>query len=319
MQISIVIPLLNEEESLAELYQWLTKVLTLNRFSYEIIFVDDGSTDGSWQVIMQLAEKDAQVRGIRFLRNYGKSQALHAGFKAAEGEVVITMDADLQDSPDEIPALYEMITKDNYDLVSGWKKKRYDSVLAKNLPSKLFNWAARKTSGLTLHDFNCGLKAYKRDVIKNVEVSGEMHRYIPVLAKNAGFNRITEKVVQHQARKYGVTKFGMSRFINGFLDLITISFLSHFGKRPMHFFGALGVLMFFIGFLFSAYLGIDKLFINPNGRLIADRPQFYLALTTMLIGTQLFIAGFLGEIILKTKNNEERYKISELVNGKNSK
>ena len=319
MQISIVIPLLNEEESLAELYQWLTKVLTINRFSYEIIFVDDGSTDGSWRVIMQLAEKDAQVRGIRFLRNYGKSQALHAGFKAAEGEVVITMDADLQDSPDEIPALYEMITKDNYDLVSGWKKKRYDSLLAKNLPSKLFNWAARKTSGLTLHDFNCGLKAYKKDVIKNVEVSGEMHRYIPVLAKNAGFNRITEKVVQHQARKYGVTKFGMSRFINGFLDLITISFLSHFGKRPMHFFGALGVLMFFIGFLFSAYLGIDKLFINPNGRLIADRPQFYLALTTMLIGTQFFIAGFLGEIILKTKNNEERYKISELVNGKNSK
>lgn len=319
MQISIVIPLLNEEESLAELYQWLTKVLTVNRFSYEIIFVDDGSTDGSWRMIMQLAEKDAQVRGIRFLRNYGKSQALHAGFKAAEGEVVITMDADLQDSPDEIPALYEMITKDNYDLVSGWKKKRYDSVLAKNLPSKLFNWAARKTSGLTLHDFNCGLKAYKKEVIKNVEVSGEMHRYIPVLAKNAGFNRITEKVVQHQARKYGVTKFGMSRFINGFLDLITISFLSHFGKRPMHFFGALGVLMFFIGFLFSAYLGIDKLFINPNGRLIADRPQFYLALTTMLIGTQFFIAGFLGEIILKTKNNEERYKISELVNGKNSK
>ena len=319
MQISIVIPLLNEEESLAELHQWLTKVLTINRLSYEIIFVDDGSTDGSWRVIMQLAEKDAQVRGIRFLRNYGKSQALHAGFKAAEGEVVITMDADLQDSPDEIPALYEMITKDNYDLVSGWKKKRYDSVLAKNLPSKLFNWAARKTSGLTLHDFNCGLKAYKKEVIKNVEVSGEMHRYIPVLAKNAGFNRITEKVVQHQARKYGVTKFGMSRFINGFLDLITISFLSHFGKRPMHFFGALGVLMFFIGFLFSAYLGIDKLFINPNGRLIADRPQFYLALTTMLIGTQFFIAGFLGEIILKTKNNEERYKISELVNGKNSK
>ena len=319
MQISIVIPLLNEEESLAELYQWLTKVLTVNRFSYEIIFVDDGSTDGSWRVIMQLAEKDAQVRGIRFLRNYGKSQALHAGFKAAEGEVVITMDADLQDSPDEIPALYEMITKDNYDLVSGWKKKRYDSVLAKNLPSKLFNWAARKTSGLTLHDFNCGLKAYKKEVIKNVEVSGEMHRYIPVLAKNAGFNRITEKVVQHQARKYGVTKFGMSRFINGFLDLITISFLSHFGKRPMHFFGALGVLMFFIGFLFSAYLGIDKLFINPNGRLIADRPQFYLALTTMLIGTQFFIAGFLGEIILKTKNNEERYKISKLINRKNSK
>ena len=248
------------------------------------------------------------------MRNYGKSQALHAGFKQAQGEVVITMDADLQDSPDEIPALYNMITQEGYDLVSGWKKKRYDSVLAKNLPSKLFNWAARKTSGLTLHDFNCGLKAYKQEVVKNVEVSGEMHRYIPVLAKNAGFNRITEKVVQHQARKYGVTKFGMNRFINGFLDLITISFLSHFGKRPMHFFGALGVLMFFIGFLFSAYLGIDKLFINPHGRLIADRPQFYLALTTMIIGTQLFIAGFLGEIILKTKSNEERYKIKELTN-----
>jgi len=212
--------------------------------------------------------------------------------------------------------IQEELIADNYDLVSGWKKKRYDSVLAKNLPSKLFNWAARKTSGLTLHDFNCGLKAYKKEVIKNVEVSGEMHRYIPVLAKNAGFNRITEKVVQHQARKYGVTKFGINRFINGFLDLITISFLSHFGKRPMHFFGALGVLMFFIGFLFSAYLGIDKLFINPNGRLIADRPQFYLALTTMLIGTQLFIAGFLGEIILKTKSNEERYKIREKTNNK---
>ena len=314
MQISIVIPLLNEEESLAELYQWLTKVLSLNRFSYEIIFVDDGSTDGSWRVIMQLAEKDAQVRGIRFLRNYGKSQALHAGFKAAEGEVVITMDADLQDSPDEIPALYEMIIKDNCDLVSGWKKKRYDSVLAKNLPSKLFNWAARKTSGLTLHDFNCGLKAYKKDVIKNVEVSGEMHRYIPVLAKNAGFNRITEKVVQHQARKYGVTKFGMSRFINGFLDLITISFLSHFGKRPMHLFGALGVLMFFIGFCLAFYLGVDKLFIDPTGRLITNRPQFFLSLTAMIIGTQFFLAGFLAELVLRSRESEPRYHIKETIN-----
>ena len=292
MNISIVIPLLNEKESLPELYQWLHKVLTEHSYSYEIIFVDDGSTDNSWQVIEELSAKDSNIKGIRFLRNYGKSQALHAGFKQAQGDVVITMDADLQDSPDEIPALYNMITQEGYDLVSGWKKKRYDSVLAKNLPSKLF----------------------KQEVVKNVEVSGEMHRYIPVLAKNAGFNRITEKVVQHQARKYGVTKFGMSRFINGFLDLITISFLSHFGKRPMHFFGALGVLMFFIGFLFSAYLGIDKLFINPQGRLIADRPQFYLALITMIIGTQLFIAGFLGEIILKTKSNEERYKIKELTN-----
>lgn len=313
MDISVVIPLLNEQESLPELYQWLTKVLTAHSYTYEILFVDDGSTDGSWQVIKGLSTADKRVQGIRFLRNYGKSQALNAGFKQAKGEVVITMDADLQDSPDEIPSLYKMITEEGYDLVSGWKKKRYDSVLAKNLPSKLFNWAARKTSGLQLHDFNCGLKAYKNEVVKNIDVSGEMHRYIPVLAKNVGFGRITEKVVQHQARKYGVTKFGMSRFINGFLDLITISFLSHFGKRPMHFFGALGVLMFFIGFLFAAYLGVDKLFINTNGRLIANRPEFYIALVTMVIGTQFFIAGFLGEMILRTKNNEERYKIREVL------
>ena len=313
MDISVVIPLLNEQESLPELYQWLTKVLTAHSYTYEILFVDDGSTDGSWQVIKGLSAADKRVQGIRFLRNYGKSQALNAGFKQAKGEVVITMDADLQDSPDEIPSLYKMITEEGYDMVSGWKKKRYDSVLAKNLPSKLFNWAARKTSGLQLHDFNCGLKAYKNEVVKNIDVSGEMHRYIPVLAKNVGFGRITEKVVQHQARKYGVTKFGMSRFINGFLDLITISFLSHFGKRPMHFFGALGVLMFFIGFLFAAYLGVDKLFINTNGRLIANRPEFYIALVTMVIGTQFFIAGFLGEMILRTKNNEERYKIREVL------
>ena len=313
MDISVVIPLLNEQESLPELYQWLTKVLTAHNYTYEILFVDDGSTDGSWQVIKGLSAADKRVQGIRFLRNYGKSQALNAGFKQAKGEVVITMDADLQDSPDEIPSLYKMITEEGYDLVSGWKKKRYDSVLAKNLPSKLFNWAARKTSGLQLHDFNCGLKAYKNEVVKNIDVSGEMHRYIPVLAKNVGFGRITEKVVQHQARKYGVTKFGMSRFINGFLDLITISFLSHFGKRPMHFFGALGVLMFFIGFLFAAYLGVDKLFINTNGRLIANRPEFYIALVTMVIGTQFFIAGFLGEMILRTKNNEERYKTREVL------
>jgi glycosyltransferase, group 2 family len=313
VDISVVIPLLNEQESLPELYQWLTKVLTAHSYTYEILFVDDGSTDGSWQVIKGLSAADKRVQGIRFLRNYGKSQALNAGFKQAKGEVVITMDADLQDSPDEIPFLYKMITEEGYDLVSGWKKKRYDSVLAKNLPSKLFNWAARKTSGLQLHDFNCGLKAYKNEVVKNIDVSGEMHRYIPVLAKNVGFGRITEKVVQHQARKYGVTKFGMSRFINGFLDLITISFLSHFGKRPMHFFGALGVLMFFIGFLFAAYLGVDKLFINTNGRLIANRPEFYIALVTMVIGTQFFIAGFLGEMILRTKNNEERYKIREIL------
>lgn len=318
MNISIIIPLLNEEESLSELYNWIYKVLSINHFSYEIIFVDDGSTDNSWLKIKELSQKDENVKGIRFFKNYGKSQALNAGFKKAKGDVIITMDADLQDSPEEIPALYQMITNEGYDLVSGWKKKRYDSKLTKNLPSKLFNWAARKTSGLHLHDFNCGLKAYRKEVVKNIDVSGEMHRYIPVLAKNAGFQRITEKIVQHQARKYGQTKFGMSRFINGFLDLLTISFISNFGKRPMHFFGALGVVMFLIGFGFSVYLGLDKLLINPHKRLISNRPEFYIALTTMIIGTQFFIAGFLGEIILRTKNKEKRYKIKEKTNVKKS-
>ena len=311
MNLSIVIPLLNEQESLPELHNWIVKVMQAHNYSYEILFIDDGSTDASWNVISKLSHENPNVKGIRFLRNYGKSQALHAGFAKAQGDVVITMDADLQDSPDEIPELFRLITEDNYDLISGWKKKRYDSVVAKNIPSKLFNWAARKTSGVHLNDFNCGLKAYKNIVIKNIEVSGEMHRYIPVLAKNAGFGKIGEKVVIHQARKYGNSKFGMSRFINGFLDLITIWFLSTFGKRPMHLFGLLGSIMFVIGFLFAFYLGIDKLFINTSGRLITERPQFYLSLTAMLIGTQLFLAGFLGEIILRTKNNEERYKISE--------
>ncbi|HBD26592.1 glycosyltransferase family 2 protein [Flavobacterium sp.] len=311
MNLSIVIPLLNEQESLPELHNWIVKVMQAHNYSYEILFIDDGSTDASWNVISQLSNENPNVKGIRFLRNYGKSQALHAGFAKAQGDVIITMDADLQDSPDEIPELFRLITEDNYDLISGWKKKRYDSVVAKNIPSKLFNWAARKTSGVHLNDFNCGLKAYKNIVIKNIEVSGEMHRYIPVLAKNAGFGKIGEKVVIHQARKYGNSKFGMSRFINGFLDLITIWFLSTFGKRPMHLFGLLGSIMFIIGFLFAFYLGIDKLFINTSGRLITERPQFYLSLTAMLIGTQLFLAGFLGEIILRTKNNEERYKISE--------
>lgn len=314
MQISVVIPLLNEEESLQELHDWIVDVMKAHQFTYQVIFVDDGSTDNSWEVIKMLSAKNDCISGIRFFKNYGKSQALNIGFKQAQGDVIITMDADLQDSPDEIPALYEMITIGGYDLVSGWKKKRYDSKIAKNLPSKLFNWAARKTSKLPLHDFNCGLKAYRKEVVKNIDVSGEMHRYIPVLAKNAGYKKITEKVVQHQARKYGQTKFGMNRFINGFLDLLTISFISHFGKRPMHFFGALGVLMFFIGFLFSVYLGIDKLFINPHNRLIANRPEFYIALTTMVIGTQFFIAGFLGEIILRTKKKEKRYKIKEKSN-----
>jgi glycosyltransferase involved in cell wall biosynthesis len=313
MNLSIVIPLLNEQESLPELHNWIVKVMQTHNYSYEVLFIDDGSTDASWQTISKLSNENPNVKGIRFLRNYGKSQALHAGFAKAQGDVIITMDADLQDSPDEIPELFRLITEDNYDLVSGWKKKRYDSVVAKNIPSKLFNWAARKTSGVHLNDFNCGLKAYKNIVIKNIEVSGEMHRYIPVLAKNAGFSNIGEKIVIHQARKYGNSKFGMSRFINGFLDLITIWFLSTFGKRPMHLFGLLGSIMFVIGFLFAFYLGIDKLFINTSGRLITERPQFYLSLTAMLIGTQLFLAGFLGEIILRTKNNEERYKISELL------
>ncbi len=313
MDLSIIIPLYNEDESLTELHNWIEKVMQTHHFSYEIICIDDGSSDQSWNVITQLSAKNPNVKGIKFLRNFGKSQALHAGFAKAQGKVVITMDADLQDSPDEIPELYNLIINQKYDLVSGWKKKRYDSVVMKNLPSKLFNWAAQQTSGVKLHDFNCGLKAYKNIVIKNIEVSGEMHRYIPVLAKNAGFGNISEKVVQHQARKYGTSKFGMSRFINGFLDLITIWFLSKFGKRPMHLFGALGSVMFMIGFLFAFYLGIDKLFIHKTSRLITERPQFYIALTTMIIGTQLFIAGFLGEIILRTKNNEPRYKIAETI------
>lgn len=314
MNLSIVIPLLNEQESLPELHDWLVAVMNKNNFSYEILFIDDGSTDDSWHIIQNLSQANSNVKGIRFLRNYGKSQALHAGFARANGDVVITMDADLQDSPDEIPELYRLITEDNYDLISGWKKKRYDSVVAKNIPSKLFNWAARKTSGVYLHDFNCGLKAYKNIVIKNIEVSGEMHRYIPVLAKNAGFSKIGEKVVIHQARKYGSSKFGMSRFINGFLDLITIWFLSKFGKRPMHLFGALGVIMFLIGFISAGCIGVMKLwklYHNEATILVTNNPWFYIALTTMIIGTQLFLAGFLGEIILRTKNNEERYKISE--------
>jgi len=314
MNISIIIPLLNEEESLIELHDWIVRVMHTNHFLYEILFIDDGSTDSSWEIISKLGAANPNVKGIRFLKNFGKSQALHAGFKAAEGDVVITMDADLQDNPEEIPEMYELIAKENYDLISGWKKKRYDSIISKNLPSKLFNWAARKTSGVRLHDFNCGLKAYKKEVIKTIEVSGEMHRYIPVLAKSAGFSKIDEKVVQHQARKYGKTKFGMDRFINGFLDLITIWFVSTFGKRPMHLFGALGVLMFTIGFGFALYLGIDKVFINPFGRLITERPQFYISLVAMVIGTQLFLAGFLGEIMVRSRKNETRYNITEEIN-----
>ena len=314
MNISIVIPLLNEEESINELYHWIAKVMQSNGFLYELIYIDDGSTDDSWKLIQKLAVEHPEIKALKFLKNFGKSQALHAGFALAKGDVVITMDADLQDNPEEIPALYKMIIEDNYQLVSGWKKKRYDSLISKNLPSKLFNLAARKTSGVKLNDFNCGLKAYHKDVIKTIEVTGEMHRYIPVLAKNAGFDRIGEKVVLHQARKYGTTKFGAERFVRGFLDLITISFISKFGKRPMHLFGAWGALTLFIGFCFALYLGVDKLFLNPTGRLITERPQFYLALTAMILGTQLFLAGFLGELILRSKKDSENYIIKEELN-----
>jgi len=311
MDISIIIPLLNEEASLNELHQWISKVMKSNGYSYELIFIDDGSKDLSWSIITRLASENTEVNGIRFLENFGKSQALHAGFAKAKGDVVITMDADLQDNPEEITALYKMVHEDGYDLVSGWKKIRYDSKLSKNLPSKLFNFAARKTSGVQLNDFNCGLKAYRNEVIKNIEVTGEMHRYIPVLAKNAGFSNIGEKIVKHQARKYGETKFGMERFIRGFLDLITISFISRFGKRPMHFFGAWGALMIVVGFLFAFYLGIDKLFLNPSGRLITEKPQFYIALTSMILGSQFFVAGFLGELILRSKKDTKNYIIKE--------
>lgn len=314
MNLSIVIPLLNEEESIEELYHWIADVMQSNGFLYELIFIDDGSTDRSWKLIEGLSEKHPEVKGIRFMKNFGKSQALHAGFAVAKGDVIITMDADLQDNPEEIPELYKMVTIEGYDLVSGWKKKRYDSVFTKNLPSKVFNFAARKTSGLKLHDFNCGLKAYKNEVVKKIEVTGDMHRYIPVLAKNAGFRNIGEKIVQHQARKYGTTKFGSERFKRGFLDLITIWFLSHFGKRPMHLFGTWGAITLFVGFCLTLYLGIDKLFINPGGRLITERPQFYIALTAMLLGAQLFLAGFLGELILRSKKDMNNYIIKEQLN-----
>lgn len=317
MDISVVIPLLNEEESLQELYDWIAQVMQSNSYVYEVIFIDDGSADNSWDVIEKLSLKNEAVKGIRFQKNYGKSQALDAGFEMAKGDVVITMDADLQDNPDEIPELYNLIKKENFDLISGWKKKRYDNVITKNIPSKLFNAAARKTSGLKLHDFNCGLKAYKNEVIKSVKVSGEMHRYIPVLAKNEGFTKIGEKVVQHQARKYGETKFGMDRFINGFLDLITISFLSKFGKRPMHIFGLWGTIMFLFGTLSALYIGSRKLYNVFKGIktiLVTDNPWFYIALTSMILGTLLFLSGFIGELIIKTKSNEKHYTIKEKIN-----
>ena len=312
MDISVVIPLYNEEESLPELFAWIQRVMMKNGFTYEVIFVNDGSTDRSWQVIEGLAAQNDTVKGIKFRRNHGKSPALYCGFKKAQGNVVITMDADLQDSPDEIPELYRMITEDGYDLVSGYKKKRYDP-LSKTIPTKLFNATARAVSGIkNLHDFNCGLKAYRKEVIKNIEVYGEMHRYIPYLAKNAGFSKIGEKVVQHQARKYGVTKFGLNRFVNGYLDLISLWFLSKFGVQPMHIFGFLGSLMFILGFLAVIGVGAHKLYAMYSGQpyiLVTDSPYFYLALTTMILGTQLFLAGFLGELIARNSSERNKYQI----------
>ena len=310
--ITLVIPLLDEEESIVELHAWIKKVMAENDYSYEVIFVDDGSKDGSWKVIEGLSKSYPEVKGIRFRRNYGKSAALNRGFDMAKGDVVITMDADLQDSPDEIPALYKKITEDGFDLVSGWKKTRHDPI-TKTIPSKFFNRVTRRMSGVQLHDFNCGLKAYKIEVVKTIEVYGEMHRYIPVIAKWAGFTNIGELVVQHQARKYGVPKFGLERFINGFLDLLSIIFVSKFGKRPMHLFGLLGTLMFALGFIFSIWLGVDKLFLDKGGSLIADNPLFYIALATMVLGTQLFLAGFLAEMIARSSHDRNKYHIVETV------
>lgn len=314
MNISIVIPLLNEKESLTELINSINEVMKAYSFENEIILIDDGSKDGSWELIKQLSNDNQNIKGIKFHRNYGKSQALHAGFLNAKGHVIFTMDADLQDDPKEIPAMYDMIINNDYDLVSGWKKKRYDSVLLKNIPSKIFNFAARLTSGIKLNDFNCGLKAYKSEVVKSINVYGEMHRYIPVLAKNEGFKKIGQKVVNHKARKYGKTKFGASRFLHGFLDLLTIWFISRFGKRPMHLFGSMGILMLSTGLIFALFLGYDKLFVNPEGRLITDRPEFYISLVTMIIGSQFFSMGFIGELMLKNINKEAQYQISKKIN-----
>ncbi|MCK5066224.1 MAG: glycosyltransferase family 2 protein [Bacteroidales bacterium] len=314
MDVSIVIPLLNEEESLPELCDWIDGVLSKSKLTYEVILVDDGSNDGSWAQIEALKGKFPQLRGIKFRRNYGKSAALHTGFGLAEGEVVFTMDADLQDSPEEIPEMRRMIVEEGFDVISGWKKKRYDPFLRKRVPTKLFNWAARKVSGIRLHDFNCGLKAYRLNVVKSVEVYGDMHRYIPVLAKGSGFTRIGEKVVQHQERKYGVTKFGMDRFVKGFLDLLTISFLIRFGKKPMHLFGALGTLMFIVGMGMALYLGIDKLVAlirHIPQRLIADSAFFYIGLTSMILGTLLFIGGFLGELVSRNAVERNRYEVEK--------
>lgn len=310
IDISVVVPLYNEVESLPELHAWIQKVMLANDFSYEVVFVDDGSKDGSWKVVEELHLKDPNVKGIKFQRNYGKSAALQMGFEAVLGDVVITMDADLQDSPDEIPELYRMIMEDDYDVVSGWKKKRFDPI-TKTIPTKLYNWAARRLTGIKLHDFNCGLKAYKFAVVKSIEIYGDMHRYIPPIAKYAGFSNIGEKVVQHQSRKYGTTKFGLNRFLNGPLDLLSVVFMGKFGKKPMHFFGALGTLMFIIGLGFSIYLGVHKLFINKTAVLIAQRTEFYIALAAMIIGVQFFLAGFIAELIGRNSSTRNVYLVEK--------
>ena len=313
MNISVVIPLLNEQNSLEELTSSVSFIINNLKLEFEIILIDDGSTDNSWKIISKICSSNKNIKAIRFLKNFGKSQALSAGFKACNGDVVITMDADLQDDPNEIPELYKKISEENFDLVSGWKKVRYDSIIFKNFPSKIFNWAARTTSGIKLNDFNCGIKAYKKEVIKQIKLTGGMHRYIPVLAKNAGYNRITEKIVIHHPRKHGETKYGIDRFIKGFLDLITLWFIHKFGKRPMHFFGLIGTIMLLVGFFFSAYLGIDKLFLQTSGRLITERPEFYISLATMIMGSQFFLAGFLGEIILRNRKIKKQYIITEKI------
>lgn len=318
MHLSVVIPLLNEQDSLEELFQRIKTVCHQNGFDFEVIFIDDGSTDDSWKIIEFLAEVNREIKAIRFRKNYGKSSALMAAFKQAEGNIIITMDADLQDFPEEIPELYEILKSKNADIISGWKQNRQDPKLTKNLPSKIFNSVARKVSGLELHDFNCGLKAYRSEVAKELELHGDMHRYIPVLAKNIGFGRIYEKKVRHQARKYGKSKFGKRRFVNGFLDLITLSFINRFGNKPMHLFGAVGTLMFIIGFLAALYLGLDKLFkvyiLEKNARLITDNPYFYISLVAMILGTQLFLAGFIGEILIRSQKNKQEFEVRETLN-----
>jgi glycosyltransferase involved in cell wall biosynthesis len=309
MDISVVVPLLNEEESLPELCQWIGRVMETNKYSYEVLLIDDGSYDNSWKVIQQLHEQDSRIKGIKFRRNYGKSAALNTGFHVCKGNVIITMDADLQDSPDEIPGLYQMITEGGFDIVSGWKKKRYDSKLTKNLPSKIYNGITRWMSGIKLHDMNCGLKAYRKDVVKSIEVFGEMHRYIPVIAKWAGFRKIGEKVVEHRKRQFGITKFGWERFINGFLDLVTIMFVSKFGKKPMHLFGTIGTLLFVIGFIIAGYLALDRFLFDAYR--MTERPVFYFGMLAMVLGTQLFLAGFIGEMIVRNSPERNHYLIEK--------